>query len=245
MESAISFFCLISWPLFSWSQILSWKHEWNTFGGEDLLNLESSSLSKTLLFLAPASLSAEAYILSVGDFSLAATWTEKLVVPIFLLFTCLWGEELDWPPFSQFLISLFVPSSSFSFSVSKMLSRFFFLLSPFSTSDVSPLVCSFTITTSSSSKVGASKGNLEKEVLPEQQIFQMSLHSRFKGHLQYWLMANFSASWLASMKYICGFLEWKYRWRWRKLNYLTCLSRAWLRTSRASWATCEQVSGFE
>ena len=53
------------------------KHEWNTFGGEDLLNLESSSLSKTLLFLAPASLSAEAYILSVGDFSLAATWTEK------------------------------------------------------------------------------------------------------------------------------------------------------------------------
>ena len=147
--------------------------------------------------------------------------------------TCLWGEELDWlPPFSQFFISLFVPSSSFSNST--VISLFFFLLSPFSTAGTSPLVSSFTTWTSSSSKVGASKGNLENNPMGVIQnlvtcsidLLQISLQVRSP------LWSTCVASWEAVN-----------RWRWRKWVYLTCLSRAWLRTSRASWATCEQIIG--
>ena len=97
MESAISFFCFNSWPLSSWKHPRRFYKHWKTkytFGGEDLLNFESSSLSKTLLFLAPGSfLSPEAYILKVGDLSLAATWTGLLELflppsPVF--------EERSW-----------------------------------------------------------------------------------------------------------------------------------------------------
>ena len=107
IESAISFFCFKSWPLFSceWPKAnccCSTKDQ-NTLGGEDLPNFESSSRSKTLLFRDPGSASpGDEYILKVGDFSLAATcdknysqhfWRETLVCRMWTLIFS-WKQRL-------------------------------------------------------------------------------------------------------------------------------------------------------
>ena len=103
IESAISFFCFRSWPLFSceWfkAKCCCSTKDQNTLGGEDLPNFESSSRSKTLLFRDPGSASPEdEYILNVGDFSLAATcgnnylqhfWRETLV-------RRMWSVDIDF-----------------------------------------------------------------------------------------------------------------------------------------------------